>query len=132
MTGFDDPAFYGSRWASVYDDRYGGLDPEFAVDFLAGLAGGGAVLELGIGTGRIALPLARRGVVVVGVDASEAMVDRLRAKPGGDSIPVTIGDMAEVGASGRFPAGVSGLQHAVLSAESGTPGRVLPERGQGA
>lgn len=102
MTGFDDPAFYGARWASVYDDRHGGLDPEPAVDFLAGLAGGGPVLELAIGTGRIALPLARRGVVVEGVDASEAMAGRLRAKPGGESIPVTIGDMAEVGAGGRF------------------------------
>jgi SAM-dependent methyltransferase len=102
MTGFDDPAFYGGRWASVYDDRYGGLDLAPAVDFLAELADGGRVLELAIGTGRIALPLARRGVVVEGVDASEAMVERLRAQPGGDSIPVTIGDLAEVGVSGRF------------------------------
>jgi SAM-dependent methyltransferase len=66
------------------------------------LAAGGRVLELAIGTGRIALPLARRGVIVEGVDASEAMLERLRAKPGGDSIPVTIGDMAEVGVSGPF------------------------------
>jgi SAM-dependent methyltransferase len=102
MTGFDDPAFYGARWASVYDDRHGGLDPEPAVDFLAGLAGGGPVLELGIGTGRIALPLARRGVAVEGVDASEAMVGRLRAKPGGESVPVTIADMAGVGVGGPF------------------------------
>jgi SAM-dependent methyltransferase len=102
VTGFDDPAFYGARWASVYDDRHGGLDPEPAVDFLAGLADGGRVLELAIGTGRIALPLARRGVVVEGVDASAAMVERLRAKPSGDSIPVTIGDMAQVGVSGPF------------------------------
>ena len=56
------------------------VDP--AVDFLAGLAGHGAVLELGIGTGRIALPLARRGLRVHGIDLSEAMVARLRAKPG--------------------------------------------------
>lgn len=102
MTGFDDPAFYGARWASVYDDRFGGLDSESAVDFLAELADGGRVLELAIGTGRIALPLARRGVAVEGVDASEAMLDRLRAKPGGESIPVTIGDMAEVGVGGPF------------------------------
>jgi len=72
------------------------------VDFLAGLADGGRVLELAIGTGRIALPLARRGVVVEGVDASAAMVERLRAKPSGDSIPVTMGDMAQVGVSGPF------------------------------
>jgi SAM-dependent methyltransferase len=102
MTGFDDPAFYGARWASGYDDRSGGLDPAPAVDFLAELADGGRVLELAIGTGRIALPLARRGVIVEGVDASEAMLERLRAKPGGDSIPVTIGDMAEVAVGGRF------------------------------
>jgi SAM-dependent methyltransferase len=102
MTGFDDPAFYGDRWASVYDDHHGGFDPGPAVDLLAGLADGGRVLELAIGTGRVALPLARRGVSVEGVDASEAMVGRLRAKPGGESIPVTIGDMAEVGVSGPF------------------------------
>jgi SAM-dependent methyltransferase len=102
MAGFDDPAFYGDRWASVYDDHGGGLDPGPAVDFLAGLAGGGRVLELAIGTGRVALPLALRGVSVEGIDASEAMVERLRAKPGGQSIPVTIGDMAEVRISGPF------------------------------
>jgi len=72
------------------------------VEFLAGLAGNGPVLELAIGTGRVALPLAARGLVVEGVDASAAMVQRLRAKPGGDSIKVTIGDMADVPASGPF------------------------------
>jgi SAM-dependent methyltransferase len=102
MTGFDDPAFYGNRWADVYDEQPGTLDPAPAVEFLAGLAGSGPVLELAIGTGRVALPLAARGVVVEGVDASAAMVQRLRAKPGGGSIRVTIGDMAEVPASGPF------------------------------
>lgn len=102
MTGFDDPAFYGDRWASVYDDHHRYLDPGPAVDFLAGLAGGGRVLELAIGTGRVALPLASRGVAVEGIDASDAMVRQLRAKPGGESIPVTIGDMAEVGVGGPF------------------------------
>ncbi len=101
-TGFDDPAFYGDRWAAAYDDLHGQLDPGPAVDFLAGLAGDGRVLELAIGTGRVALPLAARGITVEGVDASAAMVERLRAKPGGTSIPVTLGDMAEVPASGRF------------------------------
>jgi len=102
MTGFDDPALYGNRWADVYDEQPGRLDPAPAVEFLAGLAGNGPVLELAIGTGRVALPLAARGLVVEGVDASAAMVQRLRAKPGGDSIKVTIGDMADVPASGPF------------------------------
>src|SRR5262245_41546157 len=75
------------------------VDP--AVDFLAALAGGGA-LELGIGTGRIALPLAARGVPVHGIDLSEAMVARLRAKPGGAEIPVAIGDFATTRVDGTF------------------------------
>ena len=82
---------------------------------LAALAGGGPVLELGVGSGRLALPLAARGVEVHGIDASEAMLARLRAKPGGDAIHLTHGDMADLGA--RRPAGVHGgvrrLQHAV-------------------
>ena len=72
------------------------------MDVLAELAGEGAALELGIGTGRIALPLAARGVRVVGIDLSEAMVERLRAKPGGDSIDVTIGDFATTTVDGTF------------------------------
>jgi SAM-dependent methyltransferase len=102
VTGFADPAFYGDRWADVYDEQHGRLDPAPAAGFLAGLSGGGRVLELAIGTGRVALPLAGHGVTVEGVDASQAMVGRLRAKPGGESIPVTIGDMAEVPAAGPF------------------------------
>jgi SAM-dependent methyltransferase len=102
MAGFDDPAFYGDRWAAVYDERHAQMDPEAAVDFLSDLAGGGRVLELAIGTGRVALPLAARGISVEGVDASAAMVEQLRAKPGGESIPVAIGDMADVPVSGRF------------------------------
>jgi cyclopropane fatty-acyl-phospholipid synthase-like methyltransferase len=78
-------------------------------EVLAGLAGGGRALELGIGTGRIALPLARRGVDVHGIDLSRAMVARLRAKPGGDAIAVTIGDFATAKADGTFsPLGVVG------------------------
>jgi SAM-dependent methyltransferase len=68
------------------------VDP--VVDFLVELAGSGRALELGIGTGRIALPLAARGFEVHGIDLSRAMVARLKAKPGGDGIPVTIGDFA--------------------------------------
>jgi SAM-dependent methyltransferase len=102
MGGFGDPAYYGDRWADVYDERHGGLDPSAAVGFLAGLAGEGPALELAIGTGRVALPLAARGIAVHGVDASAAMVDRLRAKPGGESLTVTMGDMAEVPVTGPF------------------------------
>ena len=97
---------YGERWADVYDEwvaRFGGQkDPETVAEALAHLAGGGTALELAVGTGRIAVPLARRGVEVHGVDASEDMVSRLRSKPGGDSIPVTIGNFADVPVSGRF------------------------------
>jgi SAM-dependent methyltransferase len=102
MAGFDDPAFYGDRWAAVYDDHHGHVDPGRAVEFLAGLAGDGRVLELAVGTGRVALPLAARGISVEGVEASAAMAERLRAKPGRESVPVTMGDMAEVPVSGRF------------------------------
>ena len=76
------------------------VDP--VVDLLAGLAGGGRALELGIGTGRIALPLAARGVPVHGIDLSRAMAARLRAKPGGDEIDVTIGDFATTRVAGTF------------------------------
>jgi hypothetical protein len=101
MAGFDDPAFFGERWARVYDGRTE-LDPAPAVEFLAGLAGDGRVLELAIGTGRVGLPLAARGIAVEGIEASEAMVERLRAKPGGERIPVAIGDMADVAVTGPF------------------------------
>ena len=90
--------YFGERVAARYDERLTELfDPAVVgpvVDFLAELAGGGAALELGIGTGRIALPLAERGVRVHGIDLSEAMVARLRAKPGAERIDVTIGDFA--------------------------------------
>jgi SAM-dependent methyltransferase len=101
MSGFDDPAFFGHVWADVYDDAPV-LDPGPAVDFLAGLAGDGRVLELAIGTGRVGLPLASRGIDVEGVEASDKMVARLRAKPGGEQIPVTIGDMADVRVDGPY------------------------------
>jgi SAM-dependent methyltransferase len=72
------------------------------VDMLAGLAGSGRALELGIGTGRIALPLAARGVSVRGIDASQRMVEKLREKPGGNDIPVVIGDFASASLEGEF------------------------------
>lgn len=73
-----------------------------AVDTLSELADGGAVLELAIGTGRVALPLAAKGVHVEGIDVSQAMVARLREKPGGERIPVTVGDMASTRRGGTF------------------------------
>src|SRR6266536_490530 len=97
---------FGERVAERYDESATDLfepavvDP--VVDFLADLAGYGAALELGIGTGRIALPLAQRGIRVHGIDLSEAMVARLRAKPGAEQIGVTIGDFATTTVEGRF------------------------------
>lgn len=97
------PSTYGDRIADVYDDLYiNQMDPSAAVELLAQLADGGRALELGIGTGRVALPLAARGVDVSGIDASEEMVGKLRAKPGGDGIPVTMGDFADVDVEGKF------------------------------
>ena len=98
-----DPTAYGASIADEYDTLYEGvLDTEVAVDRLAELAGAGPILELGIGTGRLALPLAARGVAVHGVEASPAMVERLRAKPAGADIPVTLGDFTDVTVPGRF------------------------------
>lgn len=85
------------------------IDP--AVDLLAELAGGGRALEFGIGTGRIALPLARRGVPVHGIDLSRAMADRLRAKPGGAEVAVAIGDFATT----RVPGGPFALAYLVFN-----------------
>jgi SAM-dependent methyltransferase len=102
----DEDGYFPERVAATYDDSSDGMfDPAFAdtvAEALAGLAGGGRALELGIGTGRIALPLARRGVEVHGIDLSRAMVARLRAKPGGDAIGVTIGDFATTRVDGTF------------------------------
>jgi SAM-dependent methyltransferase len=98
--------YFGKRVAERYDESSADMfDPAVvdpAVDFLAELVGDGAALELGIGTGRIALPLARRGIRVHGIDLSEAMVARLRAKPGAERIDVTIGDFATTTVEGTF------------------------------
>lgn len=102
MSALDDPGLFGRHWAATYD-RPGNPDPEPAAEFLAGLAAGGPALELAIGSGRVALPLAARGVPVEGIEASPEMVALLRDKPGGDGIPVVIADMAEVGVPGPYP-----------------------------
>ena len=87
--------------ARSYDRGLRG-DEDAAVAFLAEQARGGPALELAIGTGRIALPLATEGIQVDGIDVSEPMVARLREKPGGERIGVTMGDMAEVAVDGRY------------------------------
>lgn len=99
---------YGAEWAADYDQIWSGGHPMWSgglaamIERLLELAGGGRVLELAIGTGRVALPLVARGVDLTGIDISPEMVSRLRAKPGGDQIPVTMGDFADVGVDGSF------------------------------
>jgi SAM-dependent methyltransferase len=99
-------ATYGDRIADAYDERFTErLDSAATVEGIADLAtasGATKVLELAIGTGRIALPLKERGFDVRGIDASEAMVAKLREKPGGDEIPVTMGNFADVPVEGTF------------------------------
>lgn len=98
-----DPTVYGAGISDEYDQLYDDvLDTDTAVACLAELAVRGAVLELGIGTGRLALPLVRAGLEVHGVEASEEMVALLRAKPDGPDIPVVVGDFAEVSVPGTF------------------------------
>src|ERR1700749_1854942 len=102
----DEDGYFGEQVAAAYDEEsaemFESRAVDAAVDLLAGLPGGGRALERGMGTGRTALPLARRGVPVHGIDMSRAMVARLRAKPGGDAIPVAIGDFATTTMDGTF------------------------------
>lgn len=101
-----DDGHFDERVAARYDDGLGDWgSPDViaaTVDFLAGLAGDGRALELGIGTGRIALPLSARGVAVHGIDLSRPMIARLREKPGADAIATTIGDFATTTVDGTF------------------------------
>jgi SAM-dependent methyltransferase len=88
---------YGDGFADVYDDWYADVsDVDATVEAVAALAAGGAVLELGVGSGRLSLPLAATGLEVHGIDASPAMVERLVAKPGAHQVRVTVGDMADL------------------------------------
>ena len=100
------PDFFGPDVASHYDESEAAMFDasaiEPALDVLAPLAGGRGALEFGIGTGRVALPLAGRGVEVAGIDLSDAMVAELRAKPGGEAIPVAIGDFASTKLQRKF------------------------------
>jgi SAM-dependent methyltransferase len=96
---------YGELNAHRYDEMYGDImekETRDSVETLAKLAGGGKVLEFAIGTGRVALPLAARGLTVHGIEASKEMAAKLREKPGGSAIPVTIGDMSAVRVNETF------------------------------
>lgn len=95
MEGYD-ASTYGDRFADVYDDWYGSItDTAACVDTVAELAGDGDVLELGVGTGRLAIPLTERGLRVVGVDSSAAMLDALATKPGGHRVTDILGNMTD-------------------------------------
>ncbi len=98
--------YFGERVAATYDESAAAMfDPAVVdpvVDFLVALAGSGRALELGVGTGRIALPLAHRGVPVHGIELSTAMAEQLHSKPGGDRVGVTIGDFATAKVNGSF------------------------------
>lgn len=100
MKEYDDTT-YGGRIAEIYDEFYADFDPA-AVELLVELAGRGPALELGIGTGRIALPLHEKGVDVQGIDASDAMVSKLRVKEHGDEIEVLTGSFADFQIDKRF------------------------------
>ncbi|MDQ4128877.1 MAG: class I SAM-dependent methyltransferase [Actinomycetota bacterium] len=101
MKNYEPIMSFGEDVAEMYGDAQRG-DELAAVAFLESLAGGGPALELAIGAGRIALPLAARGIRVDGVDISPPMVAQLRAKPGGDQIAITIGDFADVPVPGSY------------------------------
>jgi SAM-dependent methyltransferase len=102
MENYEPAMSFGEEAAADYEDRPRG-DEDEAVAFLVGLAGEGPALELAIGTGRIALPLAARGIRVDGIDISPHMVAKLRDKPGGDRLSVTMGDFADVPVEGSYP-----------------------------
>jgi len=100
MEGYQ-PSTYGDQMADIYDEIQD-HDVSAAVEFLKELGQQGPALELGIGTGRVGLPLAAQGVRVHGIDASPAMLERLRAKPGGANISVVLGDFADFPVEGHF------------------------------
>jgi SAM-dependent methyltransferase len=97
-----DPAAYGKFAAENYDRLHDDLDSAPAARLLTELAGGGRIVEFGIGTGRLALPLAANGLEIHGIEGSAAMADRLRDKPGGQGIPVQIGDFSTASAGEGF------------------------------
>ncbi len=96
-----DEGTYGERIAEIYDQLYPEID-DSAIDLLQELAAGGPALELGVGTGRVAIPLQSRGLEVSGIDASQAMIAELRAKPGGRTIKVFETSFAEFSLGAKF------------------------------
>jgi hypothetical protein len=128
MEGYG-PETYGERIAEVYDELFHPpTRPEDTVEFLAGLAGGGSVLELAYRKRADRAPLVARGIEVHGIDASEAMVAKLRAKPGGGDIPVMIGDFADAVGGVTLPTDRHRLQHAVGAAHAGGSGAMRAQR----
>jgi predicted TPR repeat methyltransferase len=124
-----DAATYGDHMAEVYDEWFAvPSDTEDTVGFLSDLAGFGPGLELGIGTGRIALPLAQRGYEVHGVDASEAMVENLRAKNGGEEHTRDHRGFRRVGCGRGVLPHLRSFQHLLRAALAGGSGAVLRER----
>ena len=127
------PSTYGDRIADAYDDMYhhapGFGDVAHPVAFLASLAGDGPALELGIGTGRIALPLQAAGRRVHGIDASAEMVERMRAKPGGERRPGHDRRLQRLHPGRAVPAHLRPVQHDLRVAHPGRSGDVLPSRG---
>ncbi|MGI5340921.1 class I SAM-dependent DNA methyltransferase [Streptomyces sp. CA-181903] len=120
MEGFDPRTSFGYEVSRRYDDEPRGDEAE-TVAFLAGLARGRDALEFAVGTGRIALPLARAGVRVDGIELSPDMVDRMREKPGGDRIDVTMGDMSRV---------TTGREYGLVYLLFNTIGNLLTQDGQ--
>ena len=102
MKDYDPAMSFGDEVAALYDTVDLRGDEDETVEFLERLANGGPVLELAVGTGRIAVPLAATGVQVDGIDISAAMITQLRNKPGGDQISVTVGDFADVAVTGAY------------------------------
>lgn len=100
MNYYDDET-YGEHVAGIYDEWFPDYDAN-AIDVLADLAGNGKALELGVGTGRFALPLSEKGVEVHGIDAAPSMISRLHTKPGSDRLTVTQGNFADVAVDGKF------------------------------
>ena len=123
---------FDAEVAATYDVDHGGTDPALVaatVDVLTDLAQGGAALEFAIGTGRIALPLAAKGVPVSGIELSSAMVAEMRKKPGGAEIPVVISDICEAQCRRHVFAGHSGVQHHRQSDQPRRPICLFSKRG---